>query len=102
MPNEIVEEHKKLKAEKLKKLQEEKKVKIKVLRPIAPDSLGGKIYEPSKDLKKPTIISVAESEAKMFCDEAFKGYTEDPGEHSRPRPLPKIVRAERVTTSNRQ
>ena len=88
------EELQRLKTEKQKNLESlktEPKVKIKALRPIRPDSLGG-----VRVLRVGEIAEVAASEAKEFCEKSFNGYSDESGLKSTKYSQVKIFRAEYV------
>lgn len=82
---------KKEKGQRLKKLHSEEKVKIKALRAIRPESLGGRTT-----IKEGEECEVAVSEAKEFCERPFNGYSGESGMKTSAYAQTKIFRAEYV------
>lgn len=79
---------------------DEKKVKIKVLRPIR---IGDRVVDPTQNgldpktnLLKDVIVEVTEEDAKMFCDVQYKGHYAFAGErYSGSDPTPEDVKAKK-------
>ena len=77
--------------QRLKILHSEEKIKIRALRPIRPESTGGK-----QTFLAGEELEVAASEAKEFCDRPLGGYSGEAGTKPTPYKQAKIFRAEYV------